>query len=168
MVVGGAVGKRLDELRRRWDPVMAARIPVHLTLVHDVVDHAAAARRVETLGGATGAVSVTLNAPALWAETPTYGVYLGIDDPAGAVAELHRQLADLEAPRWARVPYRPHVTLVHGRTVDPGLAEPAWRSLRQELFDVNVQLVAIDVMELLEPDGWSTVQSVRLSGGSGR
>ena len=49
------VAARVDEIRRRWDPVMTARIGAHITLVHDVVDHERA-RRARRRGGPVGAV----------------------------------------------------------------------------------------------------------------
>ncbi len=164
LFVRGTVAERIDSIRRRWDPVMAGRIDVHLTLIHDVVDHDAATGRVTELAADTGPFEIALTSTGCWAGTATYGVYLGIDDPTGGVARLHAALADLEAPRWARVPFRPHVTLVHGRTVDPSLAEPAWAALCDQHVDWAVQLSTMDVIELDDATGWTSVQRSDLNG----
>lgn len=154
----------VDELRRRWDPAMSARIDAHLTLVHEVTDHDAATRRVDEVAALTAPLAVTLTTTRCWSRA-SYGVYLDVDDRGGAVVALHGQLADLEAPAWARVAYRPHVTLVHGRTVDPALADQAWASLCDRRMDWLVELPAIDVIELDEATGWSSVQRTPFASG---
>jgi 2'-5' RNA ligase len=158
----GAVAEHVDAIRRRWDPVMTGRIDAHVTLVHEVTDDLAAERRVVELAATTPPIEITLTTTACWGAA-TYGVYAAIDDPSG-VAVLHRALADLEAPRWSRVAFRPHVTLVHGRTVDPALAAPAWAELCDVQLDWSATLAAIDVIELDEPTGWTSVQRVSLAG----
>ena len=84
-------------------------------------------------------------------------MYLDIDDPTGSIEALHAQLSALESPAWARAGFRPHVTLVHGRTVDPDQAEPAWAALCDVTFGWTVQLSALDVIELDEATGWRSV-----------
>ncbi|MGI9030857.1 MAG: 2'-5' RNA ligase family protein [Ilumatobacteraceae bacterium] len=164
LFVRGAVADRIDEIRRRWDPLMARRIDAHLTLIHDVVGHDAAAGRVAGLAADTAPFEITLTATGCWGGTANYGVYFGVDDPTGGIARLHTDLADLEAPRWARVPFRPHVTLVHGRTVDPQLAEPAWAALCDLREEWAVELSAIDIIELDDATGWTSVQRCDLTG----
>ena len=90
-----------------------------------------------------------------------YGIYLHVDDHAGGVAELHGQLADLEAPAWASVTFRPHVTLVHGRTVTEDDAEAAWSALDGFVAGWDVDVAAIDIVELIEPR-WRTVERYEL------
>ncbi|MGI9052171.1 MAG: 2'-5' RNA ligase family protein [Ilumatobacteraceae bacterium] len=160
LFVRGPVAERIEEVRQRWDPVMAARIDAHVTLIHEVVDHDAAVQRVEELAAVTEPIAVTLTSTACWAGTASYGVYLGVDDDTGRVGSLQAGLADLEAPAWARVPFRPHVTLVHGRTVDPAKAEPAWDALCDQRMDWSVVLSTIDVIELDDATGWRSIQRV--------
>ncbi len=163
LFVRGTVGDEIDEVRRRWDPAMAGRIDPHLTLVHEVADRAAALGRVAELARRTAPVTITLTQAACWVENPSYGVYLGVDDVAGGIADLHAALADLETPAWARVPFHPHVTVVHGRTVDPDLAEPAWAALCRWRVDETVTLGALDVIELDDATGWTSVQTAALT-----
>ncbi|MGH9271676.1 MAG: 2'-5' RNA ligase family protein, partial [Ilumatobacteraceae bacterium] len=111
LFVRGPVAAAIDEVRRRWDPVMAGRIDPHVTLVHDITDHEAATCRVAALAASTPPVELTLTHAGCWADTAAYGVYLGVDDPTGAVHALHDALADLEEPRWAGLEFRAHLTL---------------------------------------------------------
>jgi 2'-5' RNA ligase len=142
----------VDEIRRRFDPGMAARIDAHLTLVHEVTDRQ---RAPELLGRATDRrpFRVRLTHADRWGPS-RYGAYLHVDDPDGAVRDLHHAVAELEAPAWARVEYRPHVTLVHGRTVSEEQAEAAWRALDGFVADWEVSVEAVDLIELIEPRWW--------------
>lgn len=158
----------IDLLRREWDPVMAGRIGPHLTLVHDVVDHGRAQGLVVETASVTAPIGVTLRGTGRWAETSAYGVFLEVVDPVGALVALHGRLAELETPRWARVGYRPHVTLVHGRTVDPARAEPAWQALGDLRLGWDVVLTELEVLELVEPHGWRHVERHRLANGEAR
>jgi len=151
----------VDDVRRRWDPVMLGRIDAHVTLVHDLVDAAgkdpdSAQRLVEEAAAATAPFEITLTTAHCWSRA-TNGVYLDVDDPTGGIETLHAQLAALESPAWARAGFRPHVTLVHGRTVAPDLAEPAWAALCDVTFGWTVQLSALDVIELDEATGWRSL-----------
>ena len=112
------VCEQLDEIRRRWDPVMCGRIGCHITLVHDVTDHARAAELVAAVAATTAPFTVRLGRAAHWGKS-AWGVYLHVDDPAGAIDAVQAQLAELEEPGWARVPFRSHATLMHGRTTPP-------------------------------------------------
>jgi 2'-5' RNA ligase len=145
----------VDEIRLRLDPVMAARIDAHLTLVHDVTD---GARAPELLRRATARepFRVRLTRTDRWGPS-RYGAYLHVDDPDGAVRDLYEAVAPLEAPGWARVGFRPHVTLVHGRTVTEEQAEAAWRELDGFVADWEVGVGALDVIELIEPR-WRLVE----------
>ena len=108
---------------------------------------------VEEAAAATAPFEITLTTARCWSRA-TNGVYLDIDDPTGGIEALHAQLSALESPAWARAGFRPHVTLVHGRTVDPDLAEPAWAALCDVTFGWTVQLSTLDVIELDEATGW--------------
>ncbi len=157
-----ATTERVDAIRRRWDPVMAARIGPHITLVHDVVGDGAIDARVAEVADGTAPFVVGLAAATLWGPA-RYGIFLGLDDPAGTVAGLHGALADLEAPGWARVEYRPHVTLVHGRTVTADDADAAWDALGGLHAGWPAEITAIDVVELVEPR-WRPLASFPLGG----
>lgn len=145
----------VDEIRCRFDPIMAARIDAHVTLVHDVIDR----RRVTELVGRAvdrEPFRVRLTHADRWGPS-RYGAYLHVDDPAGALRGLHAALAELESPAWARVEYRPHVTLVHGRTVSEEEAEVAWRALEGFVAGWELTVDAVDVIALVEPR-WRLVE----------
>jgi 2'-5' RNA ligase len=139
----------VDEIRRRFDPIMAARIDAHVTLVHDVADPG---RVAELVGRAVDRepFRVRLTHADRWGPS-RYGAYLHVDDHDGAVRGLHEAVAELESPAWARVEYRPHVTLVHGRTVSEEEAELAWRALDGFVAGWELTVDAVDVIELIEP-----------------
>jgi len=85
------VAARVDGIRRRWDPVMTARIGAHITLVHDVVDHDRA--QVLVAAAARSApFTIRLTHADRWGRSAN-GIYLHVDDPAGGVAGLQEQLA---------------------------------------------------------------------------
>lgn len=156
------VAVRIDDIRRRFDPVMAGRIGAHITLVHDVVDHDRTGDLVASAAAARPPFAVRLTDADRWGPS-RYGIYLHVDDHAGGVAELHRLLAELETPAWAKVGFRPHVTLVHGRTVTEETAEAAWSALDGFVADWDVELAAIELIELVEPR-WRSVARVELGG----
>jgi 2'-5' RNA ligase len=151
----------VDEIRLRWDPVMCGRIGAHITLVHDVVDHARASAVVAAVAAGAGPFTVRLTDTAHWGQS-AHGVYLHVDDPAGGVAALHAQLADLEEPRWARVTFRAHCTLVHSRTTEPTVAARAWAELDGFHAGWDVGIDAVDIVEMDELTGWRTVERFEL------
>ncbi len=151
----------VDEIRRRFDPVMAARIGAHITLVHEVVDRDRAAELVAR-AVQRAPFAVRLTRAALWGPA-RFGVYLDVDDPDGGLAALHSALREVETPGWARVEYRPHVTLVHGRTVTADDAELAWSALDGFVAGWEVQVSSVDVIELVEPR-WELVERVEMGG----
>jgi 2'-5' RNA ligase len=156
------VCEQLDEIRRRWDPVMCGRIGCHITLVHDVTDHDRATELVAEVAARTAPFTVRLGAAAHWGKS-AWGVYLHVDDPHGVVDAVQAQLASLEEARWARVPYRSHVTLVHSRTTPPETAAEAWAAL--ESFDPGweIDVGAIDIVEMEEATGWCSVERFELA-----
>src|SRR4051794_10307551 len=87
----GPVGVELDTIRTRWDPVMCARIGVHITLVHDVNDHERAAELVSAAAASTRPFTVRLGRAATWGR-PAWGVYLHVEDRSGSLTSLQSQL----------------------------------------------------------------------------
>jgi 2'-5' RNA ligase len=160
------VRDQVDEIRMRWDPVMCGRIGSHITLIHDVTDHAGATDLVARAAASTAMFSVRLGRADRWGPS-AWGIYLHVDDPSGGVTSLHQQLASLEEPRWARATFRAHVTVVHSRTTEASVAEQAWAEL--DGFDPGweVEIGAIDIVELREP-AWHTVERFELAFGTVR
>ncbi len=103
-----------------------------------------------------------LGRAAHWGQS-AWGVYLHVDDPAGAIDAVQAQLAEVEEARWARVPFRSHVTLVHSRTTPPGRRRAAWEVL--EAFDPGwaVDVTAIDIVEMEDATGWRSVERFELA-----
>jgi 2'-5' RNA ligase len=150
----------LDEIRTRWDPVMRGRIGAHITLVHDVVDHDRAHELVAEVAAGTAPFAVRLTRADRWRSAAS-GVYLHVEDPTGAVASLHARFAELEHPAWSRAPFRAHCTLVHARTVDADVANDAWSALEGFDASLDIELGAVDLIELVEPK-WRTVARFEL------
>lgn len=159
--LGGEAERIVDDVRRRWDPEMAARIDAHVTLLHDVVDHDALAMRLARLS-ARPPCRFTLTAAACWGPV-RYGIFLAIDDHDGSIGALHAELAALEDPRWQQPVYRPHVTLLHGRTITDDVAARAWAELAAWSPDLDVGVDAIAVLEL-DDNRWHQVQRVEFRG----
>jgi 2'-5' RNA ligase len=162
LFVPAPVCVELDEIRSRWDPVMCARIGSHVTLIHEVTDHDRASELVAAAASTAQPFTVTLGRADRWGPS-AWGVYLHVDDPTGAVAALQAQLAEVEEPRWARVPFRAHVTLVHSRTTEAAMAEQAWAALDGFAPGWSVDVAAIDIVELDDPTGWRTVERFELA-----
>jgi 2'-5' RNA ligase len=157
----GHVEREVDRIRRRWDPVMAGRIDAHLTVVHDVADVDRAHDLLAAVAALRPGFEFTLTETACWGPAK-WGIYLCVEDHDGGVQALHDDLAAVENPRWLRTTYRPHVTLVHGRTVTEAIAEEAWA----ELTGYHATLRGrIDTVHLVEsrPGGWVTIDRFDLA-----
>ncbi|MFV0307869.1 MAG: 2'-5' RNA ligase family protein [Desertimonas sp.] len=149
------------DVRRRWDPVMAGRIAAHLTLIHDVVDPAAADDRLAAVTSSVAPFDIAFGPAATWGAAAR-GIYLGIADPTDRVGALHDQLAPVEDPRWLRHGFRPHVTVVHGRYVSAETAEAAWHELRGWWPRQRTTIDRLSVIEMHD-HGWETVAEHRLA-----
>ena len=156
------VAASVDEIRRRFDPVMAARIDAHITLVHEVVD-SRTCRRAGRRGRAAGAVRGAPDRSGAVGSGALRGVPRRRRSRRVASPRCTSALRDVETPGWARVEYRPHVTLVHGRTVTADDAELAWSALDGFVAGWEVKVSSIDVIELVEPR-WELVERVEMGG----
>lgn len=142
----------VDEIRHRWDPLMAARIDAHLTLIHDVQDHGALGDTLVRAAATTPPFELTLTTTGCWGPAK-WGIYLAVDDHDGGVWALHEALAPIEDPRWLRGTFRPHVTLLHGRTVTEDAADAAWAELEHFVADQRVRIDEVCVVES-HPGRW--------------
>ena len=104
---------------------------------------------------------ITLTDAACWGPAK-WGIYLGIEDHDGGVLALHDELSAIEDPRWLRTTFRPHVTLVHGRTVTESRAEAAWAELAGSTAGWHGRIDAIHLVES-RPGGWVTVDRYELA-----
>ena len=140
--VPAPIGAQIDEIRMRWDPELARRIAAHITLVHDADDDRFRSSAIDRLVDGRR-LRVRLTGARYW-DTPAGGIYLGVDDEQGDIQRI-RELLDVEES--ASVPYVPHVTLLHPRTVEPARLEAAWAELAS--YSVNVTVV-IDKVSVIE------------------
>jgi hypothetical protein len=56
------------------------------------------------------------------------------------------------------VPFRAHCTLVHSRTTEPTVAARAWAELDGFSAGWDVELTAVDIVEMDALTGWRTVE----------
>jgi 2'-5' RNA ligase len=137
---------------------MARRIDAHVTVVHAVADIDAFSARLDDLAPRLRPLVLWLAGGRCWGE-PAQGVYLGVDDPEGAFAELR---AALGVPTAAAVAYEPHVTLAHPRTVPAPVAIDAWAALQDWTLDERVTLDRLSLIAL-EGEHWRTLEEWRLN-----
>jgi hypothetical protein len=162
MFVPGPVGSVLDELRQRWDAVMAGRIHAHVTVLRRV---ARPDVTITALRDNDGLRACRARLGPVRRAEPAHGggVFVEVLDPFGDLARLRSALADFVADDPEAVQLHPHVTLAHPRTVPPGRLGTAWEELRQERLDADFVLDRLTLIGETE-DGWSAVSSVELAG----
>jgi 8-oxo-dGTP diphosphatase len=113
---GGAFVTEIEALRRRWDPVMAAAVPAHVSVVYpeETVDEAVLLDRMRRESARLRAFP--LDARGVERAEEGRGVFLGATDRTGALTALRQRLL---APNPASV-LPLHVTIVHPRTSEQG------------------------------------------------
>jgi 2'-5' RNA ligase len=95
----------VKQLRSRYDPIRAARFPLHVTVSY------APQRSLSELPGLDSSMELTLGGARVW-PAPQAGIYLSAMANGEWLDELRTQLADRGSPH-----YQPHVTLLHHRAV---------------------------------------------------
>ena len=148
----------LEEMRRRWDPMMAGQIAAHATLLYpwEAPDPTMIAGWVEAATGGVAAFRLRLGALSLEDGWCGYAV----DDVDGGMARVR---ARVDAPGFTPGTVPPHVTVVHPRTSKRGAeAYAAWRDVALDL-QFTVSAVAITAW-----DGgrWATLETIPLAGPS--
>lgn len=112
----GEVAEELQALRIEWDPMMAARVPPHVTLVYpeETVNERLLLDRVAQVAEATAPFAIWLGD----LESSDRGsVWFPIVDPSDSWAGLRSHLL---APPFHPLAVKPHATVVHPRTSDRG------------------------------------------------
>lgn len=124
MVLFGAQLAAVERIRHQWDPVMAARIPAHLTVVYpeDNQDADALARRTQEALASVGELAISFGGVMNDGE-PDKGIFLAVEGTSGAWRDLRRAILGHEGAASS-----PHVTLIDPRT--SGLGRTAWNDLR--------------------------------------
>jgi mutator protein MutT len=107
----------IEALRRRWDPVMAAEVPAHVSVVYpeETADEAALLDRMRNEAAQLRAFPVDVRGVERAEEGR--GVFLNATDRTGALTNLRRRLL---APPNSASGYPLHVTIVHPRTSNQG------------------------------------------------
>ena len=141
---------------------MCGRIGPHVTLIHDVVDHDRAAESVRRRPRRPPRSRSASPAPATGAGRPSACTSTSTTR-RGPCSRCTRNWPTWRSRGWARVPFRPHCTLVHSRTTAPGVAGEAWAALDAFAGGWDVEVTAIDIIELDEATGWTTVERCALS-----
>jgi hypothetical protein len=141
----------LDELRRRWDPVMASQIGAHVTVAypHEVPDLAVMIDRVRSAALTTPSFTLQLGS-VVHDGDPRNGIFVEVDDTDAGWARLR----SLIAGRAADEAIRPHLTLVHPRT--SALGSAAWNALRDLDCRRTIDVMAVAVTAF-DGDRWLTV-----------
>jgi hypothetical protein len=149
----------VEDIRRRWDPIMAELVTAHVTLVYEVDDPGVFMRLLMRVAGVTAPLEFELTHAACWG-SPDRGIYLAVEDSLGGIGALRRSLLVADPPG---VTYTPHVTLVLPRSVAPERAGAAWTLLRDLRMD---QPVTIHDVALVQNAGrgWELVDRIRLMG----
>nr|WP_269091209.1 2'-5' RNA ligase family protein [Actinopolymorpha cephalotaxi] len=148
--------KPVEVLRRRWDPLMAARAPAHVTVTYpeETGDDELLLRRAARVAADTPRFRLGL--AAVFAEDGGHGgVFLSVEDVDGGWARLRRHLL---APPFRPVGFPPHVTVAHPRTAPDGpacLAALAGRR-RGDGLGVGVGVREFDVAEVCHTETTAT------------
>jgi 2'-5' RNA ligase len=142
---------RLDEIRQQHDPVMAARIRPHFTVLYEVPDLDAV---IEQLAGAR-TLRMRLAGVRRW-PPPDDGLFLGLTDPHGDLTRLRAALG-IDHPGH----YEPHVTLMHPATTGATDRNAAWAMLRGLHFDLPIEVTGLSVIGW-DDSGWHELQRLEL------
>ena len=139
------VSDAIEAARRKWDPVMAAQILAHVTLIYPqespVVDQLVECVRAGAR--ATQPFTLQLGGFACF-EHPEGGVCLEVED----IGEDYQRFRERSLePHLHRVAFSPHVTLVHPRTSSRGREfwdHGRWQPERQEFSVEEVVITAFN------------------------
>lgn len=118
LLLSGVASEQLESFRRQWDPVMAGRLPAHITLVYpeEVDDESVLLERVADATAEVAPFLIWLG-EAMAAEEGRGGVWFSVLDPSGSWGQLRDIIL---APPLMPLLVAPHATVVHPRTSDLG------------------------------------------------
>lgn len=151
--IGGAVGERIHDIQRRFDPKLARSAPPHVTIagssgvgpVHAGTPVAKIRAALEPVAAATAPMELRFSAPHRFMQTDIIVLPL---DPHGPLRELHDRIAR-SGLRFsaARFTFTPHATL----SFYPELSSEAARTLLAERIDEPVTIDRLQVYRTIEP-----------------
>ncbi len=157
LFVGPPANIAVEELRRAWDPAMAAQIAAHVTVAypHEIpdLDHVrqrlkSAAAKIRPFRLRMGSIDHDGN--------PANGVFANVDDMDGGWHRLRQLIVDEESGSG----HPPHVTVVHPRT--SGLGTTAWRHVAGHRLEETFTVAAVS-LTAFEARRWLTVSEHTLA-----
>jgi 2'-5' RNA ligase len=133
----GPLGARIDKLRRRWDPRMAARIESHVTVLYETP----APADLDALVRATPPLRLRAGAIDRWTSEP--GIFVAVLDPHGDLRRLRVAALGIDDAG-----YLPHITLLHRESVtNAQQAEEAWAALHNVKLDFDFAVTELVLYE---------------------
>ena len=147
----------VENLRARWDPVMARQIAAHVTLIYpeELPDGADLGQLAAAAAARTPKFSIALG-PAFYVGSPADGVFLHVHDIDRGIA-LFRAIA---VPPARMIDFPPHVTVVHPRTSDRG--RQAWDELADTHIDARFTVTQVAVTAF-SGNRWQTLRLLPLT-----
>jgi 2'-5' RNA ligase len=162
-----STGSIVQQVRLRYDPVMAGRVAPHVTLAYEVSDETVLTERLVAACAAAPRFRIRFSGPQCWDGEPDRGIYLPVEDTDRGIAELRGAIIRPPLAEPANLLYQPHLTLVHPRTATVEMRRRAWPEL--SVWEVPGETVLIDSVTVMgEFDhGWAKIESYRLGSGGG-
>ena len=143
--VAQAIAGPIEAARRDWDPLMAARIAAHVTLVYpeEAPNCDLLLDRIRGACSITPPFRLRLRELTLF-EGRDRGVYVSVDDIDGGFHTMREQVL---RPPFSRLAFRPHVTVMHPRTSRRGLEFLERSDYRTQHREFTVQEIAITAFD---------------------
>ena len=148
----------VEDLRARWDPVMARQIAAHVTLIYpeEIPASTDLGQLAVTAAASTAPFTIALG-PAFHVGSPADGVFFHVHDLDGGIG-LFRATA---VPPDRMIDFPPHVTIVHPRTSDRG--HQAWDELAGTHIDARFTITHV-ALTASSGDRWQTLRLLPLTG----
>jgi len=162
--IGGAVGTRLHDLQKRYDPKLARAFPPHVTLagssglgaVHAGTPAADIRAALERVAAESEPLQLALSPPHRFMQTNIVSFPL---DPNGPIRELHERLGKSGLKfEQAKFTFTPHVTL----SFYPELTRERAKELLAIRVDDEIVLDRLEAWRTKEPSAPVLVASVGL------
>jgi len=157
-----STGSVVQQVRLRYDPVMAERVAPHVTVVYEVPDQAVLTERLVAACATTPRFRIRFSGPQCWDGEPDRGIYLPVEDTDRGIAGLRGAIIRRPLREPANLLYQPHLTVVHARTATVEMRRRAWSELSD--WEVPRETVVVDSVTVMgESDhGWAKIESYRL------
>ncbi|WP_199547138.1 2'-5' RNA ligase family protein [Streptomyces sp. N35] len=159
--------ERIERWRGEWDPVMAAAVPAHVTVVYpeETTDEALLIGRAEQYCATSAPFRLGLGEVRA-VDDGRGGVFVAVDDVEGGWARLRAQLL---APPLRPLGIPAHVTLAHPRTSERGPL--CWAELAGRYAGGAVQVAELLQTETVyrqgRPPEFGVLRRIPLNGGAG-